>query len=60
MSCCLLPGAAEMIQILENRIIAAGIEILCQGFFCVKVKKRGPSQEKQAFLPAIIHPTNCI
>lgn len=52
-------GAGEMIQILQNRIIAAGIQIPCQGFFASKSKK-GPSQEKQAFLPAIICLTKCI
>lgn len=33
-------GAGEIIQILRNWIIAAGIAIPCQGFFCIKVKKR--------------------
>lgn len=32
-------GAGEMIQILQNRIIAAGIAIPCQGFFASKSKK---------------------
>lgn len=33
-------GAGETIQIFQNGIIAAGILIACQGFLCVKVKKK--------------------